>query len=121
MVSIMSSQSLIPTTYDRLDTVGCIGCEAEGVWESASIDRQQVSFCESDLSGYTYKTCMRSKSGNGEWSSFVASECASIENNPILKDGEAYYRGTILVDDGEWMRDRSRWIRRYSRVRSTRT
>lgn len=121
MVSIMSSQSLIPTTYDRLDTVGCIGCEAEGVWESASIDRQQVSFCESDLSGYTYKTCMRSKSGNGEWSSFVASECASIENNPVLEDGEAYYRGTILVDDGEWMRDRSRWIRRYSRVRSTRT
>ena len=107
MVSIMSSQSLIPTTYDRLDTVGCIGCEAEGVWESASIDRQQVSFCESDLSGYTYKTCMRGKSGNGEWSSFVASE--------------AYYRGTILVDDGEWMRDRSRWIRRNSRVRSTRT
>ena len=96
----MSSQSIIPATYDRLDTVGCIGCEAEGVWESANIDRQQVSFCESDLSGYTYKTCVRGKSGNGEWSSFVASECTSIENNPVLEDGEAYYRGTILVGDG---------------------
>ena len=93
----MSSQSLIPLTYDRLNTIGCTGCIAEDVWEAAGIDRQQTSFCESDLSGYTYKTCVRGKSGNGEWSSYVASECANIENNPLLQDGEAYYRGTILV------------------------
>lgn len=89
--------SPLPTTYSRLDNEGCVGCLSEGVWTATAIDKSQSAFCESDEIGYINRFCIRSKSGNGEWSPSMSDDCTTRVVDPELKNGEAYYRASIKV------------------------
>ena len=61
------------------------------------LDQPQSAFCEEDEIGYINRFCIRSTSGNGEWSSAFSDDCSTRITDPELGNGEAYYRGYIKV------------------------
>ena len=87
-----------PTTFERVDNEGCIGCKSYDVWKGIDVGQSQKTFCSSQEAGYISQSCIIGPTGNGMWSGQSVSECSEIEQEVKLENGEGYFRGVIIVN-----------------------
>lgn len=81
-----------------MDSEGCIGCKSNGVWDYSDVGVIRKVFCSSDMAGYISQACVIGSTGNGVWSGNSVSECSKIVDDPILDNGEGYFRGKIILN-----------------------